>query len=120
LPYLRREVTSPDRDLLFECGWHTGVNFACATQRWTRGGEHYLYSYNCSDRYDELYDLHSTDADNLAANPDFKKTRSEMIERLGSFLQKDPRWRGYYSSFSVDHYWDLPRPKGDVQMFRPL
>ncbi|HEY3837139.1 MAG TPA: sulfatase-like hydrolase/transferase [Bryobacteraceae bacterium] len=120
LPYLKREVTNGDRDLLFECGWHTGVNFACATQRWTRGGEHHLYSYNCSDRYDELYDLHSTDADNLAARDDSKKVKSEMIGRLGAFLQKDARWRGYYSSFSVDHYWDLPRPKGDVQMFRPV
>jgi arylsulfatase A-like enzyme len=120
LPYLRREVSNADRDLLFECGWHTGVNFACATQHWTRAGEHYLYSYNCSDRYDELYDLHSVDAENLAAKPDAKKTKSEMIGRLGAFLQKDPRWRGYYSSFSVDHYWDLPRPKGDVQMFRPV
>ena len=120
MPYLRRSVGSPDRDLLFECGWHTGVNFACATQKWTRGGEHYLYSYNCSDRYDELYDLNSADAGNLAAKASFKKVHSEMTARLGAFLEKDPRWRGYYSSFSVDHYWDLPRPKGDVQMFRPV
>lgn len=120
MPYLRREGANADRDLLFECGWHTGVNFACATQRWTREGEHYLYSYNCSDRYDELYDLHSTDAENLAAKPEYKKAKSEMIARFGAFLQTDPRWRGYYSSFSVDHYWDLPKPKGDVQMFRPV
>jgi arylsulfatase A-like enzyme len=120
MPYLQRRVENPDRDLLFECGWHTGVNFACATQRWTRGGEHYLYSYNCSDRYDELYYLHSDDAENLAAREDFKKVHREMTARLGSLLEKDPRWRGYYSSFSVDHYWDLPKPKGDVQMFRPV
>lgn len=120
MPYLRRRVENPDRDLLFECGWHTGVNFACATERWTRGGEHYLYSYNCSDRYDELYDLHSVDAENLAPREEYKKVHREMAARLGVFLEKDPRWRGYYSSFSVDHYWDLPKPKGDVQMFRPV
>ncbi len=120
LPYLQRGVVSGDRDLLFECGWHTGVNFACATQKWTRGGEHYLYSYNCSDRYDELYDLNSVDAENLATRADYKKVHREMTGRLGAFLEKDPRWRGYYSSFSVDHYWDLPKPKGDVQMFRPV
>jgi arylsulfatase A-like enzyme len=120
MPYLQRNVPNPDRDLLFECGWHTGVNFACATQRWMRGGEHYLYSYNCSDRYDELYDLNSTDAKNLASKESFKQVHSEMVARLGAFLSQDPRWRGYYSSFSVDHYWDLPKPKGDAQMFRPV
>jgi hypothetical protein len=62
----------------------------------------------------------AADAENLAAKTAFAKTKSEMVARLGAFLQKDARWRGYYSNFSVDHYWDLPRPKGDVQMFRPV
>ncbi len=86
VPYLRRHVTNPDRDLLFECGWHTGVNFACATQQWTRSGEHYLYAYNCSDRYDELYDLHSADAENLAPKTEFQK----LEERNGQSSRSLP------------------------------
>jgi hypothetical protein len=40
-----------------------------------------------------------------------------MIERLGAVLARDPRWLAYWSSFQVDHYFDLPRSlQGDLQL----
>jgi arylsulfatase A-like enzyme len=107
-----------DRGLLFECGWHTGVNFACATQHWTPEG-HWLYTYNLSSEIDELYDLNAVDAVNLArANP---AAHREMVRRLADIVQNDPRWIGYWHSLRVDRYDDLPRTSGgDYQMFRPV
>lgn len=117
-PHLAGNAPTTDRELLFECGWHTGVNFACATQSWGNGG-HWLYSYNVSSEIDELYDLTAADAENLARSN--AAVHREMVRRLGSTLQKDPRWIGYWHSFRVDHYADLPQlGSGDYQMFRPL
>jgi arylsulfatase A-like enzyme len=117
-PHLRGEAPKSDRELLFECGWHTGVNFACATERWDSTG-HWLYTYNLSSEIDELYDLNSVDAENQAGrNP---AVHREMVRRLGAFVERDPRWIGYWHSFRVDHYNELPRTgSGDYQMFRPL
>ncbi len=120
LPHLRGDEPKADRDLLFECGWHTGVNFACAVQRWSPAG-HHLYTYNLSSEVDELYDLRSPDAVNLAQDPEHKRLHGEMVQRMGAFVEKDPRWIGYWHSFRVDHYFELPRKdSGDYQMFRPV
>jgi arylsulfatase A-like enzyme len=120
IPYLEGTGTPSDRELLFECGWHVGVNFACAIQRWERGGGHHLYTYNLSSTVDELYDLNAVDAENLAQRPEHARLHSEMVARLGAFLARDPRWIGYWHSLRIDHYFGLPRPEGDVQMFRPV
>jgi len=121
LPLLRGEKEGGDRELLFECGWHVGVNFACGFQHWSPSGEHYLYAYNLSSPVDELYDLRSDDPENLAGKPEFTHVRRDMIERLGAFLQRDARWLGYWHSFRIDHYHDLPkRTESDAQMVRPI
>ena len=39
-----------------------------------------------------------------------------MVARLGSFLEKDPRWLAWWSSYRIDHYHTLARPKGDMQL----
>lgn len=72
------------------------------------------YAPNCESR------VSSTDAENLAANPEYAAEHKQMVARLGAFLEKDPRWIGYWHSFRIDHYFDLPRPTGDPQMFRPI
>jgi arylsulfatase A-like enzyme len=119
LPYLRGE-DQRDRELFMECGWHVGVNFGCAIQRWQPGG-HYLYTYNCSDSVDELYDLNSADPVNLAQRTEHKALHGEMARRMGAFLASDPRWLGYWHSFRLDHYGELPKAETrDVQMFRPI
>jgi hypothetical protein len=66
---------------------------------------------------DELYDLNAVDAENLAGD---RALHKEMVARMGAFLARDPRWIGYWHSFFIDHYFDLPRPTRDVQMFRPV
>jgi hypothetical protein len=117
LPVLRGETAPADRNFLFECGWHTGVNFACAIQDQGRR----LYTYNLSSTVDELYDLAAEDAVNLAGLPEHRDTHREMVRRLASVVENDPRWIGYWHSFRVDHYHELPKPKsGDYQMFRPI
>lgn len=116
LPLLRGEPGG-DRDLVFECGTHVGINFACGVQSWTRGGGHHLYAYNASSDVDELYDLTQPDAANLAASPAHAATRKEMIARMGGILARDPRWVSYWSSFRLDHYFDLPKTSsGDMQL----
>jgi arylsulfatase A-like enzyme len=119
LPILRGEASLGDRDLLMECGWHVGVNFACAVQKRFPGGEHYLYSYNCSSEVKELHDLNTEDAVNVADDPAKAAIRKELIQKLGRILEADARWQCYRNTFRLDHYFDLPRQSGDLQMRKP-
>jgi arylsulfatase A-like enzyme len=118
LPYLTGAGKLSDRDLIFSCGWHVGVNFACGIQRWEGNGNHYLYSYNASSKVDELYDLNAVEAANLVRQPEHAALRKEMIERLGAALQSDTRWGGYWSSYRVDHFAKLPKRSGDMQLLK--
>ena len=118
--HLDGTAAAADRELLFECGWHTGVNFACATERWDPRRGHHLYTYNLSSTVDELYDLSAAEAENLAGAREHRGLHVEMVRRLGALVERDPRWIGYWHSFRVDHYFELPREAGgDYQMFRP-
>ena len=85
-----------ERNLLFFGGWHVGVNFDCGIQRRAADGHRYLYSYNCTSRIDELFDLDSEDAVNLIDSPQYAKVRTELIQALGAALQTDPRWARHY------------------------
>lgn len=106
-----------DRDFVFECGTHVGVNFACGMQSWSANGRHDLYAYNASSEVDELYDLRETDATNLAGRPEHQAARRRMIERLAAVLERDARWQAYWSSYRLDRYFDLPRSQsGDMQL----
>ena len=106
-----------ERNLLFFGGWHVGVNFDCGIQRRAADGHRYLYSYNCTSRIDELFDLDSEDAVNLIDSPQYAKVRTELIQALGAALQTDPRWAGYWAEFRVARFKDLPRAAGDMQLF---
>ncbi len=119
LPLLRGTAQPADRDLLFFGGWHVGVNFACGIQKWERDGAHHLFAYNTGSNVDELYDLNAVEAENLAFAPEHAGLRKEMIERLGAVLQRDPRWAGYWASFRIDHFSELPRVSGDMQLAEP-
>ncbi len=105
------------RTLLFFGGWHVGVNFACGLQHVTNDGRRFLYVYNCSSPCDQLYDLDSHDAVNLIADPRYSAIRELMIRLLGTALQADPRWTGYWAEFRVARYSSLPRAQGDMQLF---
>jgi arylsulfatase A-like enzyme len=118
LPLLDGSATPADRDLIFSCGWHVGVNFACGIQKWDEKGNHHLYSYNASSRIDELYDLNAVEAENLAQQPEHAALRIEMIDRLGALLQSDERWGGYWSPFRVDKFFELPRISGGMQLLK--
>lgn len=117
VPYLYTGKGSEDRTLLFFGGWHVGVNFACGLQHRMDDGHRYLYSYNCSSRFDELYDLDSVDATNLIDSPPHQNIRKNLIRLLGDALQSDPRWIGYWAEFRIARFSDLPKSKGDMQLF---
>lgn len=116
LPYMKGPTASTDRDLLFFGGWHVGVNFPCGIQQWNADGSHYLYSYDCSSPVDELYDLNAVEAENLAQKPEHAALRKKMVDRLGTALQGDPRWIGYWSEFRIAQYFELPKTTGDMQL----
>ena len=118
LPLLAGSAKPADRDLIFSCGWHVGVNFACGIQKWDGKGNHHLYSYNASSRVDELYDLNAVEAENLAQQPEHAVLRKEMIDRLGALLRSDERWGGYWSPFRVDKFFELPRISGGMQLLK--
>ncbi len=115
--YLRDGKGSEERTLLFFGGWHVGVNFACGLQHLTSDGHRYLYAYNCSSTFDELYDLDSVDAVNLIDSPDHAAIRKELIGRLGATLQADPRWVGFWAEFRIARFDALPKTTGDMQLF---
>jgi hypothetical protein len=72
---------------------------------------------HASSEIDELHDLAEPGAHNLADATDHAVTGRQMIERLGSLLSKDPRWVSYWSSFRLDHYFELPESKSaDMQL----
>jgi arylsulfatase A-like enzyme len=117
LPYLREGKGSEERTLLFFGGWHVGVNFACGLQQRASDGRRYLYAYNCTSTFDELYDLDSVDAVNLINSADHADIRKELINLLGDALQADPRWVGYWSEFRIARFDALPKAAGDMQLF---
>lgn len=117
VPALQSGEGPEERTLLFFGGWHVGVNFDCGIQHRAADGRRYLYSYNCTSKVDELFDLDSDDATNLSQSPQHAEIRKELILRLGAALQADPRWVGYWAEFRIAHYGDLPRQTGDMQLF---
>lgn len=117
LPLLQGGHGSEERTLLFFGGWHVGVNFDCGIQHRAADGHRYLYAYNCTSPVDELFDLDSEDATNLIDRPELASVRKELIQRLGAALQSDPRFLGYWAEFRIARYFDLPKTKGDMQLF---
>src|ERR1700733_1856882 len=116
VPYLRDGKGSEDRTLLFFGGWHVGVNFACGIQRRSANGKRYLYAYNCTSTFDELYDLDSEDAVNLIDRPDHSDIRQDLIRQMGTALQGDPRWVGFWAEFRIARFDALPKESGEMQL----
>jgi arylsulfatase A-like enzyme len=115
IPLMQEKSAPADRDMIFTCGWHVGVNFACGIQQWDGKGNHHLYAHNASSRVDELYDLNAVEAENLVQDSKYAKLRRQMIDRLGALLQADPRWGGYWTSYRLNHFSDLPKHAGSMQ-----
>jgi arylsulfatase A-like enzyme len=115
LPLMEGQAGRLHRELLVECGWHVGVNFACGFQQRSPDG-HFLYTYNASSDVDEFYDLAQEDPANLVASSQHATARSQAVAALGGFLERDARWLGWWSSFRLDHYGELPSAAGDLQL----
>lgn len=116
IPHIEGTATAADRDLIFSCGWHVGVNFACGIQQWDGKGNHHLYAYNAASNIDELYDLNAIEAENLAQELRYAELKGEMINRLGTLLQSDPRWGGFWAPFRIDKFSELPKRRGSMQL----
>lgn len=114
--HLQPRSSHEERDLLFFGGWHVGVNFPVGTELQRPDGSHYLYTFNTNSPVDELYDLKSSDAVNLAQEKEYAEVRKQMISKLAGAVEKDPRWLGYWSILRIQKYFDLPKVSGGQQL----
>ena len=118
-PFIEKNKSDHAKPLLFEAGWHVAPNPAIAIQWSPEPGAMYMYTYNLTADVDELYDLNDEGYHNLAFDEKYSDVKHLMIERLGSVLRADDRWRCYWHTFRVDKFHHLPQNGGDVQMFVP-
>ncbi len=118
LPIIRGEKPERDNPFIFEAGWHVAPNPAVAYFA-EIDGRCMMYTYNLTSDHDELYDLDARPMENVADTPAMADCQNEMIRRLGTFLQDDPRWNCYWHTFRLDKYELLELEGGDFQMFRP-
>ena len=119
LPLTRGEKAGRDRPFIFECGWHVCPNPAVATFARLDDGRRFMYTYNLTSEFDELYDLDDTSYRDLATDRGHAEEKAEMIRRLGAFLEADPRWTCYWHTFRLDKYEHLDVSGGDFQMLKP-
>lgn len=117
-PFINGEKSSRDEQFIFECGWHTAPNPAVSTFAELDAGR-FMYTYNLTSEFDELYDLDDTSYTNLAKKTEYAEVKGVMIRRLGAILESDDRWTCYWHTFRLDkwEYFDLGG--GDLQMFKP-
>ncbi len=128
LPLIRGEKQERDQPFIFECGWHVCPNPAVSyfaqleagpEPHLREGDRWFMYTYNLTSEFDELYDLDDPSYRNLAGADEYAEVKVEMIRRLGAFLEADPRWTCYWHTFRLDKYEHLDMAQGDFQMFRP-
>jgi len=108
-----------ERIFLFEAFWHVAPNPAVALEWRKSPSEHYFYTYNLTSDCDELYDLQDASYRNLIGDARYEEVRKEMVHRLASFLEADPRWRCYWHTMRLDKTEELRGATSDYQMFRP-
>lgn len=118
LPLLEGERFRRSAPFIFECGWHVCPNPAVSWFE-EHEGRLFMYTYNLTSEFDELYDVDDRSYRNLADEPDYAELRAEMIRHLGAFLRADPRWACYWHTFRLDKYEFLDVGAGDFQMFKP-
>jgi arylsulfatase A-like enzyme len=118
LPMIRGEKSERDEPFIFEAGWHVAPNPAVSLFA-EIDGRYRMYTYNLTSEFDELYDLDARPMRNLAGDEAMADLNDEMIQRMGAFLQADPRWSCYWHTFRLDKYELLELEGGDFQMFRP-
>jgi hypothetical protein len=61
--------------------------------------------------------LRSCSSVNLIDNEIHKNVRAELIRLLGTALQADPRWIGFWAEFRIARFDALPKEAGDMQIF---
>ncbi|MCD6360303.1 MAG: sulfatase-like hydrolase/transferase, partial [Armatimonadetes bacterium] len=118
VPLITGDKARRNEPFIFECGWHVCPNPAVS---WFDeiDGRLWMYTYNLTSDFDELYDVDNRSYANMSDDPDCAGVRAEMIRRLGAFLEADPRWACYWHTFRLDRYEYLDVGSGDFQMFKP-
>ena len=107
------------RPFIFECGWHVCPNPAVAIFAELKDGRRFMYTYNLTSEFDELYGLDDPLYRDWARDTQYVAEKAEMIRRLGAFLEADERWTCYWHTFRLDKYEHLDLAGGDFQMVRP-
>lgn len=75
----------------------------------------YLYSYNCTQDMDELYQLGNKKLENLINKK--KEERARAIRKMHEALVSDSRWDVYKGYFELEYTKELALKPGDSQKF---
>ncbi len=118
LPLIRGQKRERQQPAIFECGWHVGPNPAVSIFA-ELDGRRLMYTYNLTSDLDELYDLDDRRYRDLSQDAEYGGQKTEMMRRLASFLEADPRWTCYWHTFRLGKYEHLDVAEGDFQLFRP-
>jgi len=118
VPFVEDPKRRRKKDFIFEAGWHVAPNPAISFFKKLEEKD-YMYTYNLTSEYDELYNLNDKEYKNLALDPEYKQIKKEMIQNLAEILKNDRRWRCYWHTFRIHKYDDLKLESGDRQMFIP-
>lgn len=118
VPFIGDPKRKRKKDFIFEAGWHVAPNPEISFFKKLEGRD-YMYTYNLTSEYDELYDLSDKGYENFALDPEYEQVKRKMIQDLAEILKKDRRWRCYWHTFRIHKYDDLKSESGDRQMFIP-
>lgn len=120
IPVMTNGDSGEIREMIFQTGWHVGVNYGIGVNHYESPDRHWFLGYNISSGIAELYNMSEDDSINRFYGPESKEIATKMILRLGEILKADRRWLGYWSTFRL-HFADvLPVTNEDMQMVVPL
>ncbi|MGL6314340.1 sulfatase-like hydrolase/transferase [Vibrio sp. WXL103] len=104
---------------VFQLGMHVGMNLGAGIKI-DVGQEQWLYGYNASTGYQELYDINQDTQINYFYDTEYDNLRQIAIDQMADVLTSDPRWRGYWASFRLHNADYLDKQAcADMQMLKP-
>ena len=107
-----------DKPILCEIWSHVVPNPAVGIIFQASDGLPYMYTYNLTSDWDELYRLDGgIRPRTLIADPAARGILHEARLAMDTALQSDERWRGYAAAFRLEYAEALARRVGDSQKF---
>lgn len=105
---------------VYQTGMHVGMNLGAAILL-NLENKQWLYGYNVSTGYQELYDINADSQENLFYQSEGKSLRNNLVNKMAQVLSSDPRWRGYWASYRLHNMeWLNGEYHGDMQFLKPV